>query len=115
MDPDCLFCKIVAGEIPATLVYESEQVIGFHDISPQAPIHVLFIPREHISTINDANTAHAAVLGEMMLAASKVAADLGVADAGFRLVLNCNRDGGQTVYHIHLHLLAGRAMAWPPG
>lgn len=115
MDPDCLFCKIVAGEIPATRVYESEQVIGFHDISPQAPIHVLFIPHEHISTINDADPRHAAVLGEMMLAASKVAADLGVADDGFRLVLNCNRDGGQTVYHIHLHLLAGRALAWPPG
>ena len=115
MDPDCLFCKIVAGEIPTPLIYESERVIGFDDINPQAPVHALFIPRRHIATLNDADPDDAALLGELMLAARQVAAQRGVADDGYRLNLNCNRDGGQTVYHIHLHLLAGRSFSWPPG
>ena len=109
-DPDCLFCKIVAGEIPSDQVYSDDEIIGFRDIQPQAPVHVLFIPRRHISTINDLDDADAALVGKLVLAAKRFAAEQGFAESGYRLIMNCNADGGQTVFHIHLHLLAGQAM-----
>ena len=111
----CLFCKIANKEIPAAIVYENDDVIGFHDIHPQAPLHMLFIPRQHIATSNDVETRHAELIGKLVLAAQQVARDEGFAKDGYRLVMNCNRHGGQTVFHIHLHLLAGRQMHWPPG
>lgn len=112
---DCLFCKMASGEITPDLVYENDQVMAFRDINPQAPLHVLVIPRKHISTANDADPADAGLLGQMVLAASRIAADEGYAESGYRLVMNCNADAGQTVFHIHLHLLAGRQLTWPPG
>lgn len=112
---DCIFCKIVNGEIPAKLAYEDEQIIAFDDIDPKAPQHKLIVPREHINTINDLKAEHQALVGHMILSAQKIAKSIGVAEPGYRLVLNCNADGGQAVYHIHLHLLGGRTMGWPPG
>lgn len=112
---DCLFCKIAAREIPADILHEDERFVAFRDIDPQAPTHVLIIPRRHIATLDDLTEADAALVGGMVLLASRLAAALGHAETGYRTVFNCNRDGGQTVFHIHLHLLAGRAMTWPPG
>ena len=112
---DCLFCKIVAGDIPADTVYENDQVFAFRDIDPKAPTHILIIPKEHIATTNDLAEAHKTLVGEMLLAAKKIAGQEGIADSGYRTVFNCNGDGGQAVYHIHLHLLGGRQMTWPPG
>ena len=112
---NCLFCRIVAGEIPAKIAYEDDDVIAFHDLNPQAPLHVLVIPRKHIATINDIQPDDAALIGKLMLAAKQVAADAGYADDGYRVVMNCGADAGQTVFHIHLHLLAGRQLSWPPG
>jgi Diadenosine tetraphosphate (Ap4A) hydrolase and other HIT family hydrolases len=112
---NCLFCRIVAGEIPAKLAYEDEDVIAFYDINPQAPLHVLIIPRKHIAMINDIQPEDAALVGKLYLAAKKIAADAGYADEGYRVVMNCGADAGQSVFHIHLHLLAGRALHWPPG
>ena len=112
---DCLFCKIVAGQIPAKKAHEDELCIGFHDIHPQAPTHVLFIPKKHVATANDLTHEDTALVGHLTVTAAKVAKELGVADAGYRLVMNCNKDGGQTVFHLHLHLLAGRQLTWPPG
>ena len=111
----CLFCKIVAGDIPADTVYENDQVFAFRDIDPKAPTHILIIPKEHIATTNDLAEAHKALVGEMLLAAKEIAGQEGIADSGYRTVFNCNGDGGQAVYHIHLHLLGGRQMTWPPG
>ncbi len=110
---DCLFCKIAAGEIPADTLYEDEDVLAFHDIDKQAPTHFLVIPKRHIATLNDAEDAE--LLGKLSLTASKLAKELGFAEDGYRVVMNCNEDGGQAVYHIHLHCLAGRALSWPPG
>lgn len=112
---DCLFCKMVSGEIPPDTVYEDEHVLAFRDINPQAPVHILVIPREHIATLNDIDDAHRDTIGRMVQAAAHIAAQEGVAENGYRTVLNCNADAGQTVFHIHLHLLAGRPMSWPPG
>jgi len=112
---DCLFCKIVAEEIPAKRVYESEQVIGFQDLHPAAPVHVLFIPKQHIGTINDLQSTNAALVGELFLGAQAYAKEQGFDEAGYRVVMNCNEQAGQTVFHIHLHLLAGRDFTWPPG
>ncbi|MEJ2360900.1 MAG: histidine triad nucleotide-binding protein [Gammaproteobacteria bacterium] len=112
---DCLFCKIVNAEIPASKVYEDDEVLGFNDINPQAPHHVLFIPKRHISTLNELQEADAALVGKLYLAARQHAAELGVAEDGYRTVMNCNALAGQTVFHIHLHMLAGRPMLWPPG
>jgi histidine triad (HIT) family protein len=112
---DCLFCKIRDGEIPGDMVYEDDDVLAFRDVNPQAPTHVLVIPRKHIATTNDLEQADAAVVGKMMLAAKKIAADEGFAQEGYRLVLNCNEGAGQTVFHIHMHLLGGRRLTWPPG
>ena len=111
----CLFCKLAKGEINSDIVFEDDDVIAFRDINPQAPHHILVIPRQHIATVNDANSEDAALIGKLILAAQRVAKDLGVAEDGYRLVVNCNDHGGQTVFHVHLHLLAGRPMHWPPG
>jgi histidine triad (HIT) family protein len=112
---DCLFCKIAAGEIPAELVYESDDVVAFRDINPQAPTHVLVIPRTHIATINDIEDGHQTLVGSLYSAARQIAADEGIAEAGYRAVMNCNEGAGQSVFHIHLHVLGGRPMSWPPG
>ncbi len=115
MSSDCLFCKIVAGEIPVEFVYESDTVVAFRDISPQAPTHVLVIPRKHIATINDITPEDEAVIGHMYTAAKEIAAAEGIAEDGYRAVMNCNEGAGQSVFHIHLHVLGGRPMTWPPG
>ena len=112
---DCIFCKIVNKELPAEIAYEDDKVLAFKDLSPQAPTHLLIIPKKHISTMNDIQEEDVALIGHIKLTAAKLAKNLGFAEAGYRVVMNCNEDGGQTVYHIHLHLLAGRSLAWPPG
>lgn len=112
---DCLFCKIVNGDIPADLVYESDTAIAFRDINPQAPTHVLIIPRQHIATINDIKDSDQSIVGSLYSAARKVAAQEGIDADGYRAVMNCNAAAGQTVFHIHLHLLGGRDLSWPPG
>ncbi|NOY62704.1 MAG: histidine triad nucleotide-binding protein [Gammaproteobacteria bacterium] len=112
---ECLFCKMVAGQITPDSVYEDDQVLAFRDINPQAPVHLLIIPKQHIATINDVDEQHVALMGRLFWVAKKVAAQEGLADPGYRVVMNCNEDGGQAVYHIHLHLLGGRALGWPPG
>lgn len=114
-EQDCLFCKIQGGEIPADIVYESETAIAFRDINPQAPIHMVIIPREHVATINDIDAEHEALVGSLFSVAKQVAADEGLSDDGYRVVMNCNEAAGQTVFHIHLHLLGGRQLRWPPG
>ena len=110
MSEDCLFCKIATGDIPADLIYEDDKVLAFRDINPQAPVHTLVIPRKHINTINDATSEDESLLGYMMLVAAKIAKDNEVDESGYRLIVNCNEQGGQTVFHIHLHLLAGRQL-----
>ncbi|UCE90488.1 MAG: histidine triad nucleotide-binding protein [Pseudomonadota bacterium] len=112
---DCIFCRIANGEIKGDVVYQDDEVVGFRDLNPQAPHHVLFVPRRHVATVNEFDDADATLIGKLVLAAGKVAADLGVADEGYRLVTNCNGNAGQTVFHVHLHMLAGRVMRWPPG
>lgn len=112
---DCLFCKIITGDIPSDSVYEDEKLVAFRDINPQAPTHVLIVPRQHIATLNDLNVDDGQLISHMALTATKLAKEMGIADNGYRLVWNCNRQGGQDVFHIHLHLLGGRAMHWPPG
>ena len=112
---NCLFCKIVSGEIPATKVYEDDEVIAFEDINPQAPVHVLVVPRVHIATLNDLAGEHDGLVGALVRRGAAIAAERGVADAGFRAVFNCNGEAGQTVFHLHLHVLGGRGMGWPPG
>ena len=112
---DCLFCKIVAGQIPATIVFQDDHVVAFRDITPRAPTHVLIVPRRHIASLNDLGADDDALVGEMVRAAATIASKEGLADRGYRTVFNCNADAGQTVFHIHLHLLGGRTMAWPPG
>ena len=112
---DCLFCKIVAGDIPAEIIYESESAIAFRDINPKAPTHVLIIPRQHIATINDLDEGNESTVGHLYMDAKAIAAAEGLADDGYRVVMNCNEAAGQTVFHIHLHLLGGRSLGWPPG
>lgn len=111
----CLFCKMVAGQIKPQTVYETDRVLAFRDIGPQAPTHILIIPKEHIATLNDVDARHVNLLGEMMLAAKQVAAQEEIAESGFRTVMNCNADAGQSVFHIHMHVMGGRALRWPPG
>ena len=111
---DCLFCKILDREIPVEVVYEDDQVLAFRDINPQAPFHCLIIPRKHIATLNDIADADQALVGHMIQAAGTIAKQQGFDQNGFRTVFNCNTHGGQTVYHIHLHLLGGKPMGWPP-
>ena len=112
---DCLFCAIADKSIPADIVFEDEIVTAFRDLAPQAPVHILIIPKRHIATLNDLTPDDGQLLGHMIHTAKSIANEQGIADSGFRLVMNCNEDGGQTVYHIHLHLLGGRGMKWPPG
>ena len=112
---DCIFCKIVNGEIPGQIVYQDEQIMAFKDINPVAPTHVLIIPKVHIQSLNQVSTEHKDLLGQMMVAVGKIAHDLGIAEGGYRLVSNCGKNGGQTVSHLHFHLLGGRSMQWPPG
>lgn len=112
---DCLFCKIVEKKIPADIVYESEDIIAFNDIEPKAPIHCLIIPKKHITTMNDIDGSNSNIIGLMYEAAAHLARTLNVDKDGYRVVMNCNSNGGQTVYHIHLHFLAGRQLSWPPG
>jgi histidine triad (HIT) family protein len=112
---DCLFCKIAHREIDCELIYEDDLVVAFNDINPQAPEHKLIIPRTHINTINDLEPNHSNLVGHMVLVAKKLASQLEIADVGYRVLMNCNQGGGQAVYHIHLHLLGGRQMTWPPG
>jgi histidine triad (HIT) family protein len=112
---DCLFCKLVAGQIPATIVYQNDHVVAFTDITPQAPTHVLVVPRRHIASLNDLAADDDALVGEMVRSAAAIAKDNGHAAGGYRTVFNCNADAGQTVFHLHLHLLGGRKMTWPPG
>lgn len=110
MSQDCLFCKIIAGDIPSTKVFEDDQLYAFNDISPQAPTHILIIPKVHIATLNDLEPEQQSLVGHMLLTGKALALEAGVADDGYRLVMNCNEQGGQTVYHIHLHILAGRQL-----
>ena len=112
---DCLFCQIIAGAIPAKLVHEDDELIAFSDINPQAPLHALIVPRRHIPTLNDLAPADDALVGSMFRRAAAIATERGYADRGYRTVFNCNAEAGQSVFHIHLHLLAGRGMHWPPG
>jgi histidine triad (HIT) family protein len=112
---DCLFCKIAAGKIPAKLVHQDDETVAFVDINPQAPTHLLVIPRKHIPTANDLAPADDALLGRLYRVAAKLAAEKGIAAEGWRAVVNTNRGAGQTVFHLHLHVLGGRAMGWPPG
>jgi histidine triad (HIT) family protein len=112
---DCLFCKIIERTIPASLVYEDERVLAFSDINPQAPTHVLVVPKRHIESLNEISVEDDQLVGELVRRAAAIAKDRGLAAGGFRTVFNTNRDAGQTVFHIHLHLLGGRSMAWPPG
>lgn len=112
---DCLFCKIIAGDIPSDIVYQTDKVLAFRDINPQAPTHVLIIPRKHIPTINDLQSADADEIGNLFLAAKDIAAQEGIDEAGYRVAMNCNEAAGQTVFHLHLHLLGGRQLGWPPG
>ncbi len=112
---ECLFCKMVSGVIPCDKVHENEHVLAFRDIDPKAPTHILIIPKKHITTLNEINENDQDLLGELLLTAKKIAKDEGIDTSGYRTVFNCNSDGGQTVFHIHMHLLGGRPMAWPPG
>jgi histidine triad (HIT) family protein len=115
MSADCLFCKMVSGAIQPDKVYEDADVLAFRDINPKAPVHVLVVPKRHVSTLNDLSDADAALAGKLLLAGQKVAKQLGVADSGYRIVNNCNGEGGQVVWHVHMHVLGGRQMHWPPG
>jgi histidine triad (HIT) family protein len=112
---DCIFCKISAGELPATILYRDEQVLAFQDLHPRAPQHTLIIPHKHISTLNDLTEAESSLVGHMVKTASDLAKQQKIADSGYRVVFNCNAGAGQTVFHIHLHILGGRPMEWPPG
>jgi histidine triad (HIT) family protein len=112
---DCLFCRMVAGDIKPDIVFEDDAVLAFRDVNPQAPTHVLVIPKQHIATTNDLDEASAGVVGKLYLAAKQIAAEEGIAGPGYRMVMNCNPGAGQSVYHLHLHLLGGRPMHWPPG
>ena len=113
--PDCLFCKIVSGDIPASIVYEDDRVVAFNDISPQAPTHILLVPKRHIASLRDLSAEDDGLVGEMVRRAAAIAEQRGIAAEGFRTVFNTNAGAGQTVFHIHLHLLGGRPMHWPPG
>jgi Diadenosine tetraphosphate (Ap4A) hydrolase and other HIT family hydrolases len=112
---DCLFCKIVAGDIPSSKIYEDDDLFAFDDVSPQAPTHVLIVPRRHIDSLDKAEAGDKELLGKLMLAAADIAREKGIAQSGYRIVVNTNADGGQTVFHLHLHLLGGRQFIFPPG
>jgi histidine triad (HIT) family protein len=111
----CLFCRIAAGEVPARLVYQDDEVVAFHDVNPQAPLHVLVVPRAHIARLDDLSPEHDRLVGALVRRGAAIAAESGLAPGGYRTIFNCGRDAGQSVFHIHLHVLGGRPMAWPPG
>ncbi|MEX2272056.1 MAG: histidine triad nucleotide-binding protein [Vicinamibacterales bacterium] len=111
----CLFCRIAAGEIPSSIVYQDDRVVAFNDINPQAPMHVLVIPKRHIATLNDLSTEDDEIVGEMVRRGGVIATERGYGEEGYRTVFNCNAGAGQTVFHIHLHVLGGRPFSWPPG
>lgn len=115
MSKDCLFCRIVAKEVPSKIVHEDEHAIAFEDINPQAPTHMLVVPRKHLPGLNDATAEEATLLGHLQLVAAQLARKRGIAASGYRTVLNTGRGAGQSVFHLHLHLLGGRGMRWPPG
>jgi histidine triad (HIT) family protein len=115
MVSDCLFCKIVEGAIPATIVYQDSRLVAFRDVKPQAPTHVLIVPRRHVSSLNDLAETDDQLVGEMVRRAAAIAKEQGHGERGYRTVFNCNADAGQTVFHIHLHVLGGRSLTWPPG
>jgi histidine triad (HIT) family protein len=115
MDASCVFCKIAAGQIPAKTVLEEPDLVAFHDLNAQAPVHVLVIPRQHIANLAATTSEHAGLLGRLLLAASRVAAATGVNASGYRVVINAGPDGGQSVDHLHIHVLGGRSLGWPPG
>ena len=112
---DCIFCRIAARQIPASIVYEDDRVLAFNDTNPQGPTHILLIPKRHIATLNDLTSADDGIVGELVRRASAIAADRGISAGGYRVLFNTNRDAGQTVFHIHLHLIGGRTLTWPPG
>lgn len=112
---NCLFCNIAARKIPAKTVFEDDDVIAFEDIKPQAPVHIIIIPRRHIETLEAATEADAAIVGKLVMSARKIARSKGIAASGYRVVINCNKDSGQEIFHIHVHLLGGRRFTWPPG
>lgn len=112
---DCLFCKIVNGEIPAKIVYRDDLVLAFEDINPQAPHHILIIPQKHINTINEVKSEDNELIGHMVQTAKLLAKEMNIAEEGYRLVINCNAGAGQTVFHVHIHLMGGRRFTWPPG
>ena len=112
---DCIFCKIAAGEIPSKEVYSDEEFYAFRDVNPQAPVHVLLVPRKHVDRLVEFSETDAPLIGKMILVANKIAESEGLVEKGFRYVLNCNEQGGQTVFHVHVHILGGRFMGWPPG
>ena len=112
---ECLFCRIIGGDIKGAIVHQDTDLVAIKDINPQAPLHVLIMPRQHIATINDLTPANDALVGSMFRAAARLAKEAGYSERGYRTVFNCNSEAGQSVFHIHLHLLAGRGMAWPPG
>jgi len=111
--PDCIFCRIARREIPSNIVYESDDCVAFRDVNPQAPVHILVVPREHVPSLSE--TSDASLVGRLSIVAAELAKKEGIADSGYRTVINTNSDAGQTVFHIHLHLLGGRPMGWPPG
>ena len=115
MEESCIFCRIASGGVPARVAFEDDEVFAFHDIDPRAPVHVLIIPREHIASLNVLTDGHGALVGKLHLTAKRLASELGVSDSGYRLVMNCGADAGQSVDHVHLHLLGGRPLKWPPG
>ncbi len=114
-EADCVFCRIVRREIPSKIVFEDSRVLAFEDINPKAPVHILVIPKRHIGKTSDLTEANIHIAGELVLAAKNIARERGVEDSGYRIVLNCNKDAGQEVFHLHLHLLGGRKFSWPPG
>ncbi len=115
MAENCLFCKMVSGAIKADVVYQDDDVLAFRDINPQAPTHILVIPKQHVTTLNDLRDENVKLAGALLMGAQRIAKDLGIAQTGYRTVINTNHEGGQVVFHVHLHLLGGRQMRWPPG
>lgn len=115
MAQDCLFCRIAAGEIQAAKVFEDDSFVAFRDIAPQAPVHILLIPKAHKATLDDLSAGDASLMGELLLRATRIAREEGISDSGYRVVANCREGAGQSVFHIHFHILGGRPMQWPPG
>ncbi|WP_297437339.1 histidine triad nucleotide-binding protein [uncultured Clostridium sp.] len=112
---DCIFCKIASGDIPSNKIYEDDKVLAFHDIAPEAPVHFLVIPKSHIKSVNDINEENSLVIAHIFTVINKIVKELNIADSGYRVVTNCGKDGGQTVDHLHFHIMAGREMTWPAG